>query len=216
MEHSMTPQNIASATATGTHENIRKRPIFGLTPGNYDAGTGSKDFIESLVSDGGVDIRVDWNGDPASQGRFDVRVGQNAWQPCPNIEVSSMNDLISPREQPEASALELRVARGPEHVSIPFQVKLIPIVWMKEHEPGAIVPPTYTAERGIDYSYREGQEPDSYPWQTSAGQNGVQRAAASLIKGTAYEMHVRLRHPSDPDCWRQQDPIIRSDHGGSN
>jgi hypothetical protein len=182
------------------------------------AATGNKDFITSLLSDGGIDVRIDWDGDPDNRGHFEARVDSDSWARCPNIEAGPVNDVVSPNASPTGEVTAVRICRGPGYPTVPFRVKVMPITWLEHREPDREMAPDYTAERDVDYVYRDGQGPEEYEWQDSQsiGSEGAQRVDASLEPGVAYEMHVRLQHPSDPEVWQLQDPIVRNDHGGSN
>lgn len=217
MENSATNQrNARISEIVRSQESAHRPPILALSVTSTTGMQGRKDFINGLMSDGGMDIRVDWNGDLASPGRFEVLVGLGQWQECPNIEISQMNDLVSPHEIPTRGTLALRIHRGPEHPTLPFEVRFVPISWLTEREPGAVVPPTYTAERGVDYHYLNNTTPDDYAWNPSNRHNGAHRVDATLTRGQAYEMHVQLQDPANPERWLALDPIIRTDYGGAN
>ena len=209
-------RNIVSANLIRSPGHALETPLLALSVTRAGSIEGSKDFVEGLLSDSGIDIRVDWDGDGANPGRFEVLVGEEQWQPCPNIEIGEMNDLISPHKIPPDNHLTLRVCRGPDHPELPFQLRLVPITWLIMREPSTTAPPSYTARRGADYQYQDGRSPDDFEWLWSQNEGGMHRVNASLVKGLAYEMHVRLQDPADPERWLQQDPVVRTDHGGSN
>lgn len=174
----------------------------------------ARGHIEALVMDAAIDLRVDWDGDAGSPGRFEVCVGANAWQSCELIDTGDLNDVVSPNAEITGNVFLARFQRGPEHGPIGFGVKAIPVVWA---EPGpAILTPEYVAVRGQDYAYEAGLDPQLVPWTYSVLAGGIQRLTLELAMGRDYEVWVRLQDPKDPDHWQVQDPLVRTGAGGGN
>ena len=155
--------------------------------------------------DDGIDLRVDWDGDQADAGTFDV-LCQGRWQALVEVSASPKNEQIASRSLPVTS---VRVQRGPRNKRIRFAAKLVPIDWARtltmpqEHH--------LQVHRGTDYHYRQGHSPDDIAWEESQQTGGVHcLTLQNLIIGQDYEMWVRLWHPHDPDRWQDQDPVIRS------
>lgn len=195
-----------------------KGPILRLAP------AGSKDFIIGKLQQDGIDVRVDWNGSSASLGTFEVRTGgvsendndAEDWQSCPNITTGQMNDLVSPDIETSSSTFWVRLQRGPDHGDVPFQAKAIPVAWKENRQPAAVESSTYIALRDLDYAYQNGVTEPDVPWQSSTLDAGCQRLPLPLQTHRVYELWVRLQDPNDPERWHEQDPIIRTDHGGSH
>lgn len=72
------------------------------------------------------------------------------------------------------------------------------------------------AERGQDYTYGAGLDPQAMPWTYSVLAGGIQRLTLELNVGRDYEVWVRLQDPKDPDHWQVQDPLVRTGAGGGN
>lgn len=206
--------NSSEAHSTSIIEYTRAKGTIHSFP---VVSSNAKDFVQSLVTNDGIDIRVEWDGCTSSLGRFDVRVDTKRWQSCPNIDISAMNDLVSPKTLVAGKSMTVRMHRGPEHVACAFQARVIPIAWLAKHKPGATaVPACYTAERGVDYNYDDSDTSADRTWQLSSLDDGVQRLSLTLQTGRAYELWVRLQDPNNVNHWLEQDPIVRTDHGGSN
>lgn len=174
----------------------------------------ARGHIEAQVMDAAIDLRVDWDGNAASPGQFEVCVGTNAWQACELIDTGDLNDVVSPNAPITGQVFLARFQRGPTHAPVRFGVKAIPIIWA---DPGpAILTPDYVAVRGQDYTYEAGLDPQMMPWTYSVLAGGIQRLALELTMGRDYEVWVRLQDPKDPEHWQVQDPLVRTGAGGGN
>jgi hypothetical protein len=160
-----------------------------------------------------IAMRVGWNGDPAQLGNVDVDTALG-WCPVYNLDIENgVNDLIFPAVAIEGAALMVDFERGPEHVQRAFKVRAIAIKWRADmsfpDQPDA----SFVAVRHRDYEYS--QEPDSVPWLVSEPtlSDGVHRATLSLPKGVSHEIWIAIQHPTDDDCWKDHDPVMRPGTG---
>ena len=172
----------------------------------------SKAYLVARVDRGGIDLRVDWDGDTESLGRFEVMghcEGEAEWQQCERIDTDAMQDLISPHREVKCRGFQARFQRGPDHGNCPFKVKAVPIRW--KENPGKDPGQSYIAERGKDYD--RSVDAVEVPWTCSLLLDGVQTLILELKTGSAYEMWVSLQHPTNPEMWLELDPIVRTDHG---
>jgi hypothetical protein len=207
---SFTPSNVNHSSRTGRH--IYKLPVSRRQRAADDE---SRDHILAYVTEQIVDLRVDWDGDPSSLGHFEVRVGDQTWQACELIDPSDTGiDVISPSQNMTGTTFRARFQRGPTYGSYSFHVKAVPIVWTPA--PTAPLPRSYVAERGKDYAYAGGVDPESLPWHYSESSGGVHKVTLELSMTTHYEMWVRLQDPKGLNEWRIQDPILTPVSGGGN
>ncbi|MCG8418043.1 MAG: hypothetical protein MJE77_08895 [Proteobacteria bacterium] len=169
-----------------------------------------REVIPAEVAENGIELRVDWDGQPASTGSFEVKGEYETWTPCTRVDTCGVNDIVSPNKTVEGTKFMARVARGPDNPSYSFELRAIPITW--KHERPGVLASDAVVRRDEDY------ECDASPveWRKSALVDGVQRVILELTIGTDYEMWIRLQSPHDPDNWLTQDPIVRTDNGGNN
>jgi hypothetical protein len=185
-----------------------------LQHGDLASDEQKRGHIQAQVMDAAIDLRVDWDGNTASPGRFEVRVGASAWQACELIDPGDLNDVVSPNVQIASDVFLARFQRGPVHTPVRFGVKAIPIVWAEPRP--AIFTPDYVAERGQDYTYQAGLDPQVMPWTYSILAGSIQRLTLELTVGRDYEVWVRLQDPNNPGHWQVQDPLVRTGAGGGN
>lgn len=181
----------------------------GQAPGEQSRG-----HISAQVDGLAIDLRVDWNGSAGSSGEFEVRVGASTWEACKLIDPGDLNDLVSPSTTVSGELFLARFVRGPVHGSVPFGVRAIPITWI--HAPSTNIASDYTAERGQDYTYKDGIDPEVLPWAYSVLADGAQRLTLELSTSQDYEVWVRLQDPNDPNNWQIQDPLVRTGGDGGN
>jgi hypothetical protein len=208
------PSNINQAGRAGrTVYTLPVGKLSRLAPVADEEGT--RGAVDARVAEQAIDLRVDWDGDPASLGHFEVQVGVSAWQKCELIDPSGDGiDVITPAPALAGTTFRVRFQRGPVHRGYIFGVKAVPIVWKQELP--AELAPSYVAARGTDYEYAGGLQPDLIPWTYSVLVGGVHRLILELSMERHYEMWVRLQDPRDPNKWQVQDPIVRPVEGGGN
>jgi hypothetical protein len=209
-----TPSNVNSAGRAG-------KTVYTLPVGKRSrlaqlaAEEGTRGALDALVAEQAIDLRVDWDGDPANLGHFEVLVGASSWEKCELIDPSGPGiDVISLATALDGAMFRARFQRGPAHSDCTFGVKAVPIVWKQELP--AELDASYVAVRGTDYEYAGGLQPDLIPWTYSVLVGGVHRLTLELSMEHHYEMWVRLQDPSDPNKWQVQDPIVRPVEGGGN
>ncbi len=163
----------------------------------------------------GIHIRVEWDGDDAHSGTFQVRC-HSSWMALQHIRASTTvahpNQILVPSTQ---SVTRVCVSRGPLHSGIRFAAKLVPIRWMvnvpvEDHD--------LLVRRGQEYTYANGCSVDSEPWIPSSvdQQSGIQCVNLDgLVVGQDYEFWVRLWHPDGSDVYKDQDPVVRTKGSGS-
>lgn len=203
-----TPSNVQRA---GRH--VYTLPVSALSRLAQLADEGTRGHIE--VASQAIDLRVDWDGSASSMGHFQVLVGAGEWKACELIDPDELGiDVISLTRAPAGDTFLVRFERGPAHGGHAFGVKAVPIVWT--HALPAQLDPSYVAERGKDYDYESGIEPEHIAWTDAVLADGVYKLTLELSMSCDYEMWVRLQDPNDPNNWKIQDPIVRPGHGGGH
>ena len=170
--------------------------------------------IEAEVENQAIDLRVDWDGNPASLGRLEALTTSGAWQACERIDTGPLNDVVVPRVQPAGEVFLVRFQRGPDHPECIFGVKAIPIKWISPL--ATHLHPDSVAKRDIDYVYADDLSPEAVPWTYSVLADGHHGVILKLAVGCDYEVRVRLQHPDNPNDWLEQDPIVRGGSDGGN
>jgi hypothetical protein len=160
------------------------------------------------VSQGGIDIRVDWAGG-SSGGTFDVLVDGGIWEACVNLESGAPCDLLM--SQPSFD--HVRFSRGPKCSMYPFEAKLVPIEWKPGREPAADCPEDTVVELGVDYEYASNITPDSVSWHESVLQSGGYGLALELEQDRDYEVWVHLSDPDYPSQGLALLTIVRPGDG---
>jgi hypothetical protein len=218
-----TTQQYSEASAFSNSSHIRPAgkaiytlPVRALSQGASDEQT--RGYLEAVVeaAAGGhaIDLRVDWDGDASNLGQFDVLVGPGAWEECKLIDLGVHKDVIGTAEKLSGETFLARFQRGPVYGASSFGVKAMPIVWLQALP--AVLDPSYVAERGKDYDYEAGIQPEIVPWTYSVLSNGVHKLTLELSMGRDYEVWVRLQDPKNPNNWHIQDPIVRPGTGGGD
>ena len=171
------------------------------------------DVHSAALDSSRIDIRIEWNGSGAHLGRFEVKTGDFDWGLCRNLATDDhANDLIYPCSRVTAGALEVRFSRGPDHPTVGFKARALPIAWKDGKQPQQDVNDSYTAIRWLDYEYAGAAGDVNAPdlWQASTiGNNGVQVLSLHLDTARDYEVWVNLQSPIDPSQWLPLDPIVR-------
>ncbi|MEM9492683.1 MAG: hypothetical protein AAGC55_26280 [Myxococcota bacterium] len=198
----------ARATARPTAVHILPASLV-LGDGRARSASADKAVHRAAVADCGVAIRVDWAGD-GGLGRFEVEVAPDCWRPCRNLAVHDRSDVIYPDRPVAGTRFVAHLQRGPLHPHRAFAVKALPITWRVE-PPTA---PLATVLRDRDYVYADSVVPERVDWHTSRPIAGVQRVTVPLQLGCAYELWVRLQHPTLSERWQLQDPILDTDTRG--
>jgi hypothetical protein len=208
-----TPSNLNLAGRAG--RAVYKLPVGPSRLGQHVSDEATRGAFEALVAGQFVDLRVDWDGDDSSFGRFEVLVDASTWQTCELIDPSKLAiDVISPATTLEGATFRARFQRGPVYGGCIFGVKAVPIVWKQALPPQ--FDPSYVAVRGTDYEYEAGIQPDLVPWAYSVLAGGLHRLSLELSTERSYEVWVRLQHPTDSSRWQIQDPILHPIHGGGD
>ncbi len=179
----------------------------------YAVEESARKHIEAMVTEKTVDMRVDWNGGD-SRPSFEVQVGVDEWIGCEHLTTESPNDVISPAVPDVGEPFLVRFHRGPDNEHAGFGVRAIPITWT--NAPESSPPANYVAQRGRDYTYVEGVNPDSISWSYATSIGGVQQVSLELTTACDYEIWVRIQDPNEADQWIEIDPIVRSSSGGGN
>lgn len=202
-----TPSDLDHAGHAG--KTIYTLPVDALVRlGQLASDEASRGHLEALFADQAIDLRVDWDGSASSMGQFEVLVSASTWKACELIDPDDIGiDVISLSQAPLGTTYLARFRRGPAHAGCIFGVKAVPIVWTQELP--AQLAASYVAERGNDYEYQAQLQPELVPWTYSVLAGGVQRLNLELSMASDYEIWVRLQHPTNPDSWRIQDPIVR-------
>jgi hypothetical protein len=198
------PSNINHA---GPGRAIYMLPIDALSrQAQLAAEEGTREIFTARSIDQVIDLRVDWDGDASHLGRFEVMVDPSTWQACGLLDPydADTDMIVAPAG---GTTFHARFQRGPDHKSCTFGVKAVPITW-KQTLPEPLAS-SYVAQRGTDYEYQAGIQPDLVPWTYSVPADGVHRLTLELSMAHNYEMWVRLQHPDGSDTWQIQDPIIR-------
>jgi hypothetical protein len=215
MQHRGDERQVSIAQPHRSTRAIYRLPARALWQlGDHAPDEQARGHIAAQVTDTAIELRVDWDGNAASPGRFEVRVGAEAWQACELIDTGALNDVVSPSTQVAGSVFLAHFLRGPVHASVRFGVKAIPIVWTNP-QPASFTS-DYVAERGKDYTYEAGVDPLVMPWTYSVLAGSAQRLTLELATGRDYEVWVRLQDPKNPDHWQVQDPIVHTGAGGGN
>lgn len=197
-----------------------------------------REVHRARVTNGGFEIRIDWNGQSPDLACFDVRLpdavsvpdasaGSDAggqasepeerWAAVGNTDSGPRNDVLEPAETLAGKKFLLHVHRGPEHGDCGFAVKVVPVTGLPETLDADFVAIRHPAP-GHNYQYEAGVSPALIDWCESSIEgdegDGVQRATVVLEVGRDHELWVRLQSPIDPDHWLERDPIVRTGNGG--
>lgn len=158
-------------------------------------------------SDAVMQIRVDWDGDIEGLGKFEVLCSDDVWRACGNLDPeSSSNDLILVQPQANFGKFTIKLTRGPNNQTIPFEAWTHAIQWTLDPETN----PEYNSssfvpKRGTHYQYSSGS---IYKHEASSLVNGVQEVELELDTTLNYEIWTKLRHPTMPNIWCIQDPVV--------
>jgi hypothetical protein len=206
-----TPYRNASGSSKINRPGHTGRAIYVLPIGALSRQTqlaadeGTREIFQAQAMDQAIDLRVDWDGDAANLGRFEVLVGPSAWKACALLEPHDVKTDVIVASM-GGTTFHARFQRGPENGGCIFGVKAIPIVW--KHVLPAQLDPSYVAQFGTDYEYEGGIQPALLPWNYSVPSGSVQRLTLELSMERRYELWVRLQDPKDPNKWHIQDPIL--------
>lgn len=96
-----------------------------LQHGDLASDEQGRGYIEALVMGAAIDVRVEWDGNAARPGRFDVRVGASAWQACELIDPGDLNDVVSLDAQRAGTVFLARFQRTPAHAPVRAGVKAL-------------------------------------------------------------------------------------------
>jgi hypothetical protein len=167
---------------------------------------------EGRYVDGGIDLRVGWDGSATDPGSFEVQNGSGLWLACPNTAPDcDRNDVVYATGVEGSKPFLARFQRGPTYPGCAFDVKAIPIVAFVDLSGQSS---DFVAVRGRDYKYADGADPEAIDWEGSSLEGDVQRVPVVLATGRYYELWVRLHHPAEPDRWLILDPIVRTGNAG--
>lgn len=206
-------KDAAPSNVNRTGRSIYRLPVGALSRlAQLACDEGTRGAFHALATDQAIDLRVDWDGDASSFGRFEVLVGTSTWQACELINPSDLESYVIAAPRGDTTFLA-RFQRGPWHRDCIFGVKAVPIVW--KHELPTTLEPSHVAERGTDYEYEAGIPPELVPWIDSVLAGGMHRLTLELSMVCRYEVWVRLQDPKDPNHWQIQNPILDPiDSGG--
>ena len=198
------PSNINDAGRPG--RAIFRLPIGALSrQEQLAADEGTREIFTARATEQAIDLRVDWNGDAAHLGSFEVLVDPSTWKPCGRLNpYDTETDMV---EAPASGAtFRARFQRGPDHKGCIFGVKAVPIIWKGAQL--TQLDSSYVAQRDMDYEYEGGITPELISWTDAVLVQGVYRLTLELSIARNYEMWVRLQDPGDPNRWQIQDPIF--------
>jgi hypothetical protein len=206
----------ASQTSTATHAHgtgrahavhylpVPRRPTPDMRP--------ERVVHEARYVDGGIHLRVGWDGTATDPGCFQVQSSSGLWLACPHTAPDcDRNDVVHATGEVGSKLFLARFQRGPTHPGCAFDVKAILIVGLVDLSGQSS---DFVAVRGRDYKYADGAEPENIDWNGSSLEGEVQRLTVVLETGRDYELWVRLYHPGEPGRWLILDPIVRTGNAG--
>ncbi len=198
--------HVATANTQGSIISMDSRRI--LPVASYiDFPDNPLEVYQAKSSDAVMQIRVDWDGDIENLGVFAVLCGDDEWRNCGNLNPeSSSNDLILVQPQANYGKFTIKLTRGPNNQAIPFEAWARAIQWTLDPESSSeYSSPSFIPQREVHYQYSTGS---IYKHQASTLVDGVQEASLELETTKSYELWTKLRHPSLPNIWCIQDPVV--------
>jgi hypothetical protein len=201
--------------------NAKENPMESMHPRHvlrldrYLLTEHSLDVRDAQSREHAIRVRVDWNGDSASLGTFEVWNLDGCWEACGNLSPeSSANDLILAGPKGRTDPFRVQIERGPAHGARPFEAWAYAIAWKQDPLAQGSLPSSFSAIRHEHYEYAQ---PGAVCHVMSTLENGVQTVELMLDPGFDYELWIKLQHPEREDSWCIHDPIVSpGDRGGSS
>jgi len=167
--------------------------------------TGTEDALQrvccnAVVANSGIDLCVDWNGE---QQNIAVHPGwaeqpKVIWQTCRNADTGNRTTMMTIAASYVGDEVALRIHRGPECRTCPFEVCYAPISWASD----------------IDESHYVTENSLGDQWTPSMRIHDVHQITLTLQAAKAYRVLIKLDHPTMTDHSQTEEIIVRTDRAG--